>query len=93
MQNPYNQGNKDSARIREIEGSDQIYAAMDMTTHYKSYNLVHSVPRFNNPTGVFDNDQYHYSIYTPCSGGVDLDQMFADLETVSGVDFETVTGY
>ena len=93
MQNPYNQGNKDSARIREIEGSDQIYAAMDMTSTYKSYNLIHSVPRFNNPTGVFDNDQYHYSIYTPCSCGVDLDQMFADLETVSGIDFETINAY
>jgi hypothetical protein len=93
LQNPYNQGNKDSARIREIEGSDQIYAAMDMTDTYKSYNLIHSVPRFNNPTGVFDNDQYHYAIYTECDGGVDLDQMFADLETVSGVDFESAGTY
>jgi hypothetical protein len=92
-QNPYNQGNKDSSRFREIEGSDQIYAAMDMTDTYKSYNLLHSVPRFNNPTGVFDNDQYHYAIYTECDGGVNLDQMFADLETVSGVDFETLGTY
>jgi hypothetical protein len=25
------------------------------------------VPRFNNPTGVFDNDQYVYKIYVKCS--------------------------
>ena len=94
-QNPYNQGNKDSSRIREIEGSDQIYAAMDMTVTYTTYNLIHSVPRFNNPTGVFDNDQYHYKVYTKCSGGetTSLDQAFADLEAASGLDFETLGNY
>jgi hypothetical protein len=25
------------------------------------------VPRFNNPTGVFDNDQYVYKIFVKCS--------------------------
>ena len=91
MQNPYNQGNKDSSRFREIEGSDQIYGNMTMTEKYHSYNLLHSIPRFNNPSGVFDNDQYHYAIYTKCSGGVNMDTHFANLETVSGVDFETIT--
>ena len=67
MQNPYNQGNADSARIREIEGSDLITGAVSSNTAlYKAYYVQHSVPRFNNPTGVFDNDQYLYMIYTPC---------------------------
>ena len=67
MQNPYNQGNKDSARIREIEGSDLITGAVASNVAlYRAYYLQHSVPRFNNPTGVFDNDQYLYIIYTPC---------------------------
>jgi len=45
----------------------------DSTTHacngkYRVYHLVHNVPRFNNPTGVFDNDQYVYRLYVPCTG-------------------------
>ena len=24
------------------------------------------MPRFNNPSGVFDNDQYQYKIYVKC---------------------------
>ena len=35
---------------------------------YRAYHLLHVVPRFNNPSGVFDNDQYHYRVYVPCSG-------------------------
>jgi len=27
--------------------------------------LLHSVPRFNNPTGVFDNDRYMLEIIVP----------------------------
>ena len=66
-QSPYNQGNADSARIREIELSDELLAAVDRTATYKAYYIQHSVPRFNNPTGVFDNDQYVYKLYVKCS--------------------------
>ena len=66
MQNPYNQGNQDSARIREIEGSDDIKSAVNRAGLYDRWYLLHNVPRFNNPTGVFDNDQYLYSISTLC---------------------------
>jgi len=66
-QSPFNQGNADSARIREIEMSDELLAAVDRTATYKAYYIQHSVPRFNNPTGVFDNDQYIYKIYVKCS--------------------------
>ena len=93
MQNPYNQGNKDSSRFREIEGSDKLYAAVDTTRTYGSYNIIHTVPRFNNPTGVFDNDQYHYKINHKCSSATILDDAFTQLETVSGVDFETLGDY
>ena len=61
-QSPYNQGNRDSARIREIELSDELLAAVDRTATYRGYYILHSVPRINNPTGVFDNDQYLYKI-------------------------------
>jgi hypothetical protein len=66
MQSPYNQGNKDSARIREIEGSTEITDAVDRSAYYKTYYVQHNVPRFNNPTGVFDNDQYVYEIFVKC---------------------------
>ena len=65
-QSPYNQGNADSARIREIELSDELLAAVDRTSTYRAYYVQHSVPRFNNPSGVFDNDQYQYKIYVKC---------------------------
>ena len=67
MQSPYNQGNVDSSRIREIEGSNDILASVDRTALYKTYVIQHTVPRFNNPTGVFDNDQYLYKIYVKCA--------------------------
>jgi hypothetical protein len=66
-QSPFNQGNVDSARIREIEMSDELLAAVDRSAIYKAYYIQHTVPRFNNPSGVFDNDQYVYQIYVKCS--------------------------
>jgi hypothetical protein len=29
---------------------------------------MHSVPRFNNPSGTFDNDQYIVEVLTPATG-------------------------
>ncbi len=68
-QSPYNQGNADSARIREIEMSDELLAAVDRSATYRAFYIQHVVPRFNNPSGVFDNDQYVYQIYVKCSDG------------------------
>lgn len=65
-QSPFNTGNADSSRIREIEMSSEILAAVDRSATYRAYYVQHSVPRFNNPTGVFDNDQYQYKIYVKC---------------------------
>jgi hypothetical protein len=45
-------------RIREITQGNQIIDAIDRNALYDSLYLLHNVPRFNNPTGVFDNDQY-----------------------------------
>lgn len=66
-QSPYHQGNCDSARMREIEGSEEIISAVDRSALYKTYYVQHSVPRFNNATSVFDNDQYVYEIFVACS--------------------------
>ena len=57
-------GNRDFARQRNIEQSDLLfnYVTIDGTAKYDTYYLTHSIPRFNNPTGVFDNDRYTYKI-------------------------------
>jgi len=45
-------------RTREITQGDQILNAIDRNALYTRYFLLHSVPRFNNPSGTFDNDRY-----------------------------------
>jgi hypothetical protein len=66
-QDPYHQGNVDAVRMRQIEGSDLVIAAVDRSALYKTYYVQHSVPRLNNATSVFDNDQYVYEIFVKCS--------------------------
>ena len=52
-------------RLREVMNQDQAYNWIDQTKFYTTYGILHSVPRFNNPTGVFDNDQYLVTIVMP----------------------------
>lgn len=94
MQSPYNQGNVDSARIREIEGSDEILAAVDRNARYKVYYVQHSIPRLNNPTGTFDNDQYVYKIYVKCTDTAEIalmDALMAQIVTVAGASGNPIT--
>lgn len=97
MQNTFNQGNVDSQRIREIEGSDALVAAVDRTKLYDVYYLQHSVPRFNNPTSTFDNDQYLYQIFVDpanTAAVTALDTLFAQIADVAqsvGNEIEFVT--
>ena len=91
MQNPYNQGNPDSARIREIEGSDDVLANINRLVNYKQYNILHSIPRFNNPTGVFDNDQYLYSIYVECTDTDAQGDLITLLDLLAGLTPAPIT--
>lgn len=82
-QNPFNQGNRDSSRIREIEGFDPILDAVTRTKLYRVYYLQHSVPRLNNPSGVFDNDQYLYQVFVDEDNGTlvtAMDGLWAAIE-------------
>jgi hypothetical protein len=45
-------------RIREITQGNQIVNVIDRNALYTKYYLLHNVPRFNNPSETFDNDQY-----------------------------------
>ena len=50
-------------RIREITQGNQIVDAVNRNAYYDRLYLQHNVPRFNNPTGTFDNDQYLLQIF------------------------------
>jgi len=52
-------------RIREItQGNQLATTVIDRGSQYYRYYIQHSVPRFNNPSGTFDNDQYLLEIIT-----------------------------
>jgi hypothetical protein len=57
------------SRIREITQGDQYFTAVNRNSLYTRYVLQHSVPRYNNPSGVYDNDQYALNIYIPSTAG------------------------
>jgi len=60
--------NIDQFRMREIEANPGVLSMMSVANRNKLYHrvcILHSVPRFNNPTGVFDNDQYLIEIAFP----------------------------
>lgn len=51
-------------RIREITQGNQIVSAINRSALYYRYVLIHNVPRFNNPSSTFDNDQYALTIFS-----------------------------
>jgi hypothetical protein len=60
-------------RIREITQGYDISTAIPRNALYTRYYILHSVPRFNNPTGMFDNDRYMLEIVVPSAGNAALD--------------------
>jgi hypothetical protein len=54
----------ESLRMREIEQNPGL-ANIDRNGYYDQVLILHNVPRFNNPTGTFDNDQYLIKIWVP----------------------------
>ncbi len=95
----FNQGNKDSNRFREIEGGKKLVDAITVADPYVVYYLQHSVPRFNNPTGVFDNDQYIVAVavkrYTDDTGTTEtgevakMDTLWGQIATLTGLTVTT----
>jgi hypothetical protein len=63
-------------RIREITQGYSVFDYINRNNLYYRYYLLHNVPRFNNPTSTFDNDQYLLEIITD---GIENDfQNFVD---------------
>lgn len=60
-------------RIREITQGDDILNSVNRNALYTRYYIQHVVPRFNNPSGVFDNDRYLLEIITPSGGNAAIE--------------------
>ena len=78
-------------RIREVTQGNQLLNVIDRNSFYTRYYLQHSVPRFNNPTGTFDNDQYLLEVITD-GQDTDFEDFVADWTANCGqcVDLEVV---
>jgi hypothetical protein len=65
LQNAYPDSSRvDSLRMREIE-ADPALATVSRSGLYDQVLILHNVPRFNNPTSTFDNDQYLLVVHVP----------------------------
>lgn len=51
-------------RIREITQGYSVFDYINRNSLYTRYYILHSVPRYNNPTSTFDTDQYLLQIIT-----------------------------
>jgi hypothetical protein len=77
--------NIDTFRMREIEANPGVLNMLSVANRNGLYNklcILHNVPRWNNPTGVFDNDQYLIEIAVPQAVG--LSSFFASTTTSAG---------
>jgi hypothetical protein len=65
LQNAYPDSSRvDSLRMREIE-ADPALSAVTRSALYDQVLILHNVPRWNNPTSTFDNDQYLLVVHVP----------------------------
>lgn len=65
LQNAYPDSSRvESLRMREIE-ADPALATVNRNGLYDQVLVLHNVPRFNNPSSTFDNDQYLVVVHVP----------------------------
>lgn len=85
--------NIDTFRMREIEANPGVMGMLTLANRNALYNklcILHNVPRFNNPTSTFDNDQYLIEIAVPQAVG--LSSFFANTATAAnGTRLATIT--
>ena len=75
----------DDQRIREITQGDQYFTAINRNSLYTRYVIQHSVPRYNNPSGVYDDDQYSLNIYVTATTATALETLLQTWLTAVGV--------
>ena len=76
-------------RIREITQGTAVLDVLSRTALYASFYILHSVPRFNNPSGTFDNDQYLLEIIGDTNTTAYLASEFTALEVAGCISCET----
>lgn len=65
LQEPFSDGGSvNSLRLREIL-DDVNLGAVSRTAQFDQICILHNVPRFNNPSSTFDNDQYLLVVNVP----------------------------
>jgi hypothetical protein len=93
LQNAYPDSSRvDSLRMREIE-ADPALATVNKAGLYDQVLILHNVPRFNNPTSTFDNDQYLIVVHVPAGTNTDsITNFIASSASAAGnaVSLETV---
>lgn len=76
-------------RVREITQGYDVTDAVGRNALYGSYYILHTVPRYNNPSGTFDNDQYLLKIPVDrrldgSGGSEDFESFMTDWMTGAG---------
>lgn len=56
--------NSNDFRVREITQGYDIINSVNRNALYYRYYILHTVPRYNNPSGTFDNEQYMLEVIT-----------------------------
>ena len=93
LQNAYPDSSRvEHLRMREIE-ADPALATVNRNGLYDQVLILHNVPRFNNPTSTFDNDQYLIVVHVPAGTNTDsITNFIAASASAAGnaVSLETV---
>lgn len=93
LQNAYPDSSRvDSLRMREIE-ADPALNTVVRTALYDQVLILHNVPRFNNPSSTFDNDQYLIVVHVPAgTATTSITNFIASSASAAGnaVSLETV---
>ena len=84
-QEPWN----NDPRMRET--ADAIAFQIDRTASYKTFNILHSIPRSYNPSGMHNSDQYLLSIVAVdgSTAAGDVDTLVGALATAAGLTVES----
>jgi hypothetical protein len=80
-------------RIREITQGTRAYEVLSRTGSYSSFFMLHSVPRYSNPSGTYDNDQYLLEIIGDEATTQLLEDAVINLERGCGSDCGIVEDY
>ena len=81
---------KTDPRMREIL-DDTALTAVNRASDYKAFNILHSIPRSYNPSGMHNSDQYLLTVYAPAGSpaGVDMLALLNAIATAAGITVET----